>query len=202
MLTIVYTGAMLGGSSTNLEVLCKLMQKKAAATLHELAAEDYGEYKGLVLKWRLPAISEIPPTLHNEAIKIVRPAAMVCHCGCHRDNYQRLVAGLGAHRQQVFRNSDGMVFVADSLPYKKDVNIEAWKEICPALAEKAFPIVLQYNKRDMPDAVPVELLHRALNPHNQFPESPAVAVHGKGVWETFIALLQQIATTKTNQQEG
>lgn len=91
-------------------------------------------------------------------------------------------------RKLVLKGVDGVVFVADSQRPMLQSNIESLKNLEENLAElqlslDTLPIVLQYNKRDLPDVVPVEELNRVLNPKG-WPYFEASAVKGIGVFET------------------
>ncbi|MGH7447726.1 MAG: gliding-motility protein MglA, partial [Longimicrobiales bacterium] len=79
-------------------------------------------------------------------------------------------------------------FVADSQAERMDANIAALENLYENLSDYGYdpyqlPIVLQWNKRDMANAVPVDELRRQLNPMG-LPEFEAVAVDGLGVFDT------------------
>jgi len=91
-------------------------------------------------------------------------------------------------RKLVLRGVDGIVFVADSQSARYDANIESLYNLHDNLEEyklnlQDVPFVVQYNKRDMDDVIPVEELEQELNPE-KFPSFPAVAVRGDGVFDT------------------
>jgi len=90
-----------------------------------------------------------------------------------------------ATRKLVLNGADGVVFVADSQPSAADSNIESMGNLETNLAEMgielaSFPLVLQYNKRDLPGAVPVEELRTQLN-RWAAPEFETVASRGEGI---------------------
>jgi signal recognition particle receptor subunit beta len=90
-----------------------------------------------------------------------------------------------ATRKLVLNGADGVVFVADSQPTAADANLESMSNLEINLAEMgidlgAFPLVLQYNKRDLPGAVPVEELSKQLNRYRA-PEFQTVASRGEGI---------------------
>lgn len=93
-------------------------------------------------------------------------------------------------RRLVLNGADGVVFVADSQPGRFQENVNSFHDMEANLAEnhlslEHIPYVLQYNKRDMPNAVPLEYLEDALN--NRYPRVTAyqsVATTGFGVMET------------------
>ena len=93
-----------------------------------------------------------------------------------------------ATRRLVLRGADGVVFVADSQPEQWDENIESLRNLHENLLEedidlKTFPMVIQYNKRDLPGVLPVAQLDDTLN-FRGVPAFPAAAVTGEGVFDT------------------
>ena len=93
-----------------------------------------------------------------------------------------------ATRRLVLRGADGVVFVADSQPEQWDENIESLRNLHENLLEedidlKTFPMVIQYNKRDLPGVLPIAQLDDTLN-FRGVPAFPAAAVTGEGVFDT------------------
>lgn len=93
-----------------------------------------------------------------------------------------------ASRKLILRGVDGVIFVADSQVDRMESNIESLENLESNLAEQnlkleTMPFVLQYNKRDLPNIVPVEELQAALNPRRA-PWFEACAPKGLGVFET------------------
>ena len=91
-------------------------------------------------------------------------------------------------RKLVLKGVDGVVFVADSQRPMLAANLESLKNLQINLEEmnltaETMPIVLQYNKRDLPDVCSIEEMEQALNPHG-WPSFAASAVTGQGVFET------------------
>ncbi len=93
-------------------------------------------------------------------------------------------------RKLVLQGADGVVFVGDSQSRQLDENIESLQDLHANLAEhgvdaRAIPLVLQYNKRDLPAdlLLPVATLEDALN-FRGVPAFEADALHGMGVFET------------------
>jgi hypothetical protein len=94
-----------------------------------------------------------------------------------------------ATRKLVLRGVDAVIFVADSGRGKMEENIESLQNLRENLREYGLspdemPWVIQYNKRDLPDAYTVEELEAALNPGGA-PYFEAVATTGQGVFECF-----------------
>jgi signal recognition particle receptor subunit beta len=93
-----------------------------------------------------------------------------------------------ATRKLVLRGVDGIVFVADSQTAKMDENIESLSNMYENLRETGIdlteiPIVMQYNKRDLPEVSSIEELDETLNPDGR-PYIEASAVNGTGVFDT------------------
>lgn len=91
-------------------------------------------------------------------------------------------------RKLVLKGVDGVVFVADSQRTMLQANQESFRNLEENLAEMglaldSLPIVLQYNKRDLPNICTIEELNQALNRHN-WPWFEASALTGEGVFET------------------
>jgi mutual gliding-motility protein MglA len=92
-------------------------------------------------------------------------------------------------RKIVLRGVDGLVFVVDSQWSMLSHNLESFQNLKDNLhGEKisleTLPVVIQYNKRDLPSALSVEALQDALGFHS-YPFVEAVASEGSGVIETF-----------------
>jgi signal recognition particle receptor subunit beta len=93
-----------------------------------------------------------------------------------------------ATRRMVLKGADSVVFVADSQEAMLDANADALENLRENLAANdlnpdEMPVVIQYNKRDLPNALPVEILNEKLNPKG-WPHFEAVAKKGIGVEET------------------
>lgn len=93
-----------------------------------------------------------------------------------------------ASRKLILRGVDGIVFVADSQVERMEANIESLRGLEKNLQEQGYdissiPLVMQWNKRDLPNAVSVEDLRSELNKWDA-PEFEGVAVSGNGVFET------------------
>ena len=101
-----------------------------------------------------------------------------------------------ASRRLILKGVDGIVFVGDSQAERMDANIAAMENLYENLADYGYdprqlPIALQYNKRDLPSAVPVEELRAHLNPTG-LPEFEAVAISGQGVFDTLRAVSKMV----------
>jgi mutual gliding-motility protein MglA len=101
-----------------------------------------------------------------------------------------------ATRKLVLNGADGVVFVADSQPAARDSNAESMANLETNLAElgielRHFPLVLQYNKRDLPGALPLDELRREINPWGA-PEFETVASRGERVLAALLAITKLV----------
>lgn len=101
-----------------------------------------------------------------------------------------------ASRKLILKGVDGVVFVADSQIERMEANLESLENLRINLAEqgydlKAIPHIIQYNKRDLPNAASIEELHRLLNPDN-IPEFQSIASTGWGVFDTLKAIAKLV----------
>lgn len=101
-----------------------------------------------------------------------------------------------ATRKLVLKGADGVIFVADSQQAMLDANVESLTNLRDNFAEQGvnlaeFPMVIQYNKRDLPDVMSVDELNEALNPRG-VPFFEAVAKTGDGVLKTFTAVAKLV----------
>ena len=101
-----------------------------------------------------------------------------------------------ASRKLILRGVDGIVFVADSQKERMDANVEALENLNDNLKEHGYdfqkiPYVLQLNKRDLPNVLPVETLNKDLRRKNEA-VIEAVAFQGVGVFETLKEIARQV----------
>ncbi len=101
-----------------------------------------------------------------------------------------------ASRKLILKGVDGVVFVADSQEERHDANLDTLDDMVENLKEydidiEELPLVFQYNKRDLPNILPVEVLRKDLNRWDR-PDFEAVATKGIGVLETFKEITRQV----------
>lgn len=101
-----------------------------------------------------------------------------------------------ASRKLILKGVDGVVFVADSQMERMEANIESYENLRINLKEQGYeldklPLVLQWNKRDLPNVINTEELQKALNFRNG-PAFEAVAPEGIGVFETLKAIAKLV----------
>lgn len=169
---IVYFGPGLSGKTTNLEIVHQKAPDSSKGELTSIATEsdrtlffdfmplNLGKVGGMQTKFQLYTV---PGQVYYNST-----------------------------RKLVLRGADGVVFVADSSPSKMEENIESLDNLEECLREQGrslseMPHVLQWNKRDLPDAMSPEDMNQILNRHD-VPTVEAVASKGDGVIETFKAL--------------
>ena len=101
-----------------------------------------------------------------------------------------------ASRKLILKGVDGVVFVADSQIERMEANLESMDNLRINLKDQGFelekiPFVVQYNKRDLPNAAPLDEMKRLLNPMNVV-DFEARAQSGEGVFETLKAVAKMI----------
>src|SRR5215217_5783084 len=99
-------------------------------------------------------------------------------------------------RQLVLKGADGVVFVADSQDFALDANLESLQNLDDNLKRQGIrmremPLVIQYNKRDLPNALPVDEVDPELNKMG-VPTFESVATTGLGVEETLKGITQLV----------
>jgi signal recognition particle receptor subunit beta len=103
-----------------------------------------------------------------------------------------------ASRKLILKGVDGVVFVADSQEERMDANVESLYNLEENLQAQGYdlmkiPYVLQLNKRDLPNVIPVEDLAAELR-RKEEPVVEAVASSGAGVFDTLKAVAKQVLT--------
>ncbi|HEX7615179.1 MAG TPA: GTPase domain-containing protein [Thermoanaerobaculia bacterium] len=165
---IVYYGPGLCGKTSNLKLLHQRLERGAGKLLSLSTAQDRTIYFDL-----------LPIELGN--IKGYTVRFQVC-----------TVPGqvfYNETRKIVLRGVDGLVFVVDSQWSMLSHNLECFQNLKENLHEEkisleSLPVVIQYNKRDLPSALSVEALQDSLGFHS-YPYVETVASEGSGVIETF-----------------
>ena len=112
--------------------------------------------------------------------------------------YVLIEKGLGENtRRLMLKGVDGVIFVADSRRECAEDNLSSLEELESNLTEEGYdpvktPRVYSYNKRDLPDALPVEELEKRLNPRGKYPSLETIASRGVGVFDPLKAVLKTI----------
>ena len=101
-----------------------------------------------------------------------------------------------ASRKLIIKGLDGVVFVADSQEERMEENVQSLKNLeknleAQGLDINEIPLVMQYNKRDLPNAASVKDLRLSLNQYNS-PEFEAIAAEGRGVMESLKTVTKSI----------
>ena len=169
---IVYYGPGMGGKTSNLQYIHTQVPKDAKGDLLSIATEtertlffdflplDLGRVRGFQTRFHLYTV----------------PGQVL---------YERT-------RVAVLNGADGVVFVADSQKQKLEENIKSLRELAVNITKQnkkfqEFPIILQYNKRDVPGALPVPTLDKYLN-SLAWQRYEAVATTGAGIFDTLKAI--------------
>ncbi len=108
-------------------------------------------------------------------------------------------------RRLVLKGADGVVFVADSQENMVDANLDSFRNLEENLAAHGMsledtPHVIQYNKRDLPNSMPIEPINERLNKYNA-PFYEAIATTGVGVQET-LRHITKLVLLKLNERYG
>jgi signal recognition particle receptor subunit beta len=173
---IVYYGPGLCGKTTNIQYVYNRLRPESKGRLISLATEmdrtlffdflplDLGRIKGFRTRFHLYTV---PGQVYYDA-----------------------------SRKLILRGVDGVVFVADSRVGRFDANVESMYNLHENLAEhgldlKTMACAVQYNKRDMPDVVPVADMQEELNPLRH-PHFEAVATQGVGVFDTLKSISKTV----------
>jgi len=165
---IVYYGPGLGGKTTNIEYVYDRVNPRTRGRLISLATEQERTLFFDFLPVELGQIRGFNTRFHLYTV----PGQVYYN----------------ASRRLILKGVDGIVFVADSRTERMDANLASLQNLYENLIDHGYdpaklPIVMQYNKRDVSDAMPVTEMRRALNAQG-WPEFEAIAIHGVGVFET------------------
>ncbi len=175
---IVYYGAGLGGKTTNLQVIYQKTAEQQKGKMISLATETERTLFFDFLPLDLGSVRGFKTRIHLYTV----PGQVF----------------YDASRKLILRGVDGIVFVADSQEQRMDANVEALDNLMSNLKEHSYdfnkiPYVLQLNKRDLPNILPVDLLTTELRRKNE-PIIEAVAFQGTGVFETLKEIAKQVLT--------
>ena len=110
-----------------------------------------------------------------------------------------------ATRKLVLQGADGVVFVADSQRAQREENVESFRNLQVNLLEqgvdpRTIPIVIQYNKRDLPDVMSLEEMDDLLN-YRDLPRFEAQALGGIGVFDTLKGI-SELVLRRLSQRFG
>jgi len=173
---IVYEGPMLCGKSTCLENIYKKVRPEHRSPLHRFPHCGIGERMMFFdfIPRSLPPIRGFQIHLHFYTV-----TGTDVYASSHRD---------------LMKGADALMFVADSQRSLSGANVELRELVEMLLAEGVaarpqIPWLFSYNKRDLPDALPIEELAAQLNPGERHPSVATIATRGEGVFEAMKALV-------------
>jgi len=175
---IVYYGAVLGGKTTNLQVIYQKTAEQQKGKMISLATETERTLFFDFLPLDLGSVRGFKTRIHLYTV----PGQVF----------------YDASRKLILRGVDGIVFVADSQEQRMDANVEALDNLMSNLKEHGYdfnkiPYVLQLNKRDLPNILSPEALNKELRKKNEAVVE-AVAFQGVGVFETLKEIARQVLT--------
>lgn len=173
---IVYYGPGLGGKTTNLQWIFERTGEQQKGKMISLATETERTLFFDFLPLDLGTVRGFKTRIHLYTV----PGQVF----------------YDASRKLILRGVDGVVFVADSQEERMDANTEALDNLQENLKEHGYdftriPYVLQLNKRDLPNAMPVDTLKQELWKKDE-PVVEAVAFQGVGVFETLKAVAKLV----------
>jgi signal recognition particle receptor subunit beta len=166
---IAYFGPRSAGKSENLRAVFRGTSKELQAGLLELEENaGYSSHFFEFLPVSIGHVGQFHFKMHLYTLPLV---------GLYETVHSVLLKGL-----------DGFIFVADSRIDAMPANIAAWEQAKALLASEGIsfpdlPRVVQYNRRDDREALPIDVLRHELNPTN-LPDQEAIAKEGKGTMET------------------
>jgi signal recognition particle receptor subunit beta len=175
---IVYCGTPVGGKTTNLQYIHSRIEADQRGDLVSLATST-----DRTLFFDFLPINTVVINGYSTKFMLYTIPGQVCY---------------NATRQLVLKGVDGVVFVSDSAPERMEENLQSLQTLRRNLTNngitvEALPMVFQYNKRDLPEAVPVTYLEYLLN--NSAPRRvsfEAAANTGYNVFATLNAVAEQI----------
>jgi hypothetical protein len=175
---LVYYGPGLGGKTTNLQFIYARTSPEAKGKMISLATETERTLFFDFLPLSLGEIRGFKTRFHLYTV----PGQVF----------------YDASRKLILKGVDGVVFVADSQIERMEANIESLENLRLNLAEQGYdldklPYIVQYNKRDLPNAAPLDEMRQLLNP-TRVPEFEACATSGIGVFETLKAIARAVLT--------
>jgi len=174
-LKIVYYGPALSGKTTNLQIVHQLMDPNARGRLMILDTSD-----DRTLFFDLMPVFFRSRSGFTVKVKLFTVPGQVMH---------------NSTRRIVLQGADGVAFIADSQKDMAQANNDSWRDMqqnlkLNGLDPTNLPIVIQFNKRDMPDVRPDEELDEVAR-RGREQVFKAVAIRGEGVLETLEGVLRQ-----------
>lgn len=175
-LKLIYYGPPLSGKTTNLEQIHKMMPPQKRSELVSVKTHEDRTLFFDFMEMELNEINGLKPKF-----KLYTVPGQVYYA---------------ATRKLVLKDVDGLVFVADSSNQRMSNNHHSFVEMKKQLDElgqslSKIPLILQCNKQDMQDAVPVEKISRLLG-IEQSETVPAVATTGQGTTETLKKVIGKV----------
>lgn len=176
-LKIVYYGPALSGKTTNLEQIHARVDPRRRGELISLKTQEDRTLYFDFLQLELGKIGGLSPKIHLYTVP-------------GQTYYE-------ASRKLVLRGADGVVFVADSAASRAKDNLESWQSMKMHMAAldmpfHEIPIVVQFNKRDLPMVMPTPVLQNMLSLNGTISTFEAIAYQGKGVFETLKAIINSV----------
>jgi signal recognition particle receptor subunit beta len=184
---IIYWGPGESGKTTNFQRLKEIYRKKQIShgfsietTTHRTLWNDAVSFQFTLEKLRVEVIVHVATTTGQERFL--------------------------STREYILQNADGVIFIADSAPNKQADNLRSFEELVAFTRVNKIPILIQLNKRDLPNAVSVVEFRKRMNlPMDQqdklgfqivYEAHATDRQHPVGVEEIFVDMLFRILITK------
>ena len=182
-LKIVYYGPALSGKTTNLQYIHLKTSPKIRGELVSLKTRGDRTIYFDFLQLELGQIAGLKPRFNLYTVP-----GQVYYVGS---------------RKLVLQGADGVVFVADSQKDRGQANIDMRRNMDENLRDlgcdsQSMPLVLQCNKRDLPDIMPVKDMQDQLS-FNGVPSLESVATEGTGVFETLKSIINLVVAKAQRQ---
>lgn len=174
---VVYYGPGLSGKTTNIKQIYEQVPGESKGEMVSLATEDERTLFFDFLPLDLGSVNGFKTRFHLYTV----PGQVFYN----------------SSRKLILRGVDGIVFVADSAPNRLRANAESLRNLRENLKEynlslEEIPYVIQINKRDLDNALPVDMIKQVLDPKGQMDFFEAVASEFKGVFEPLRAVSKKV----------
>ena len=178
LIKIVYYGMALGGKTTSLQYIHSRIKNKSSAKLYSVKTEEDRTLFFDFLPITIPSLND-----YKVKLKLYTVPGQVKYAST---------------RRAVLAGTDGIVFVVDSQKHLIKENQESLQDLADNLKFYNFdinkiPLVMQYNKRDLKNTLPLGECKKNFNVKN-WPDFPTIAINGAGVLDAFFEISKRVVS--------
>ncbi len=178
LIKIVYYGMALGGKTTSLQYIHSRIKNKSSAKLYSVKTEEDRTLFFDFLPITIPSLND-----YKVKLKLYTVPGQVKYAST---------------RRAVLAGTDGIVFVVDSQKHLIKENQESLQDLADNLKFYNFdinkiPLVMQYNKRDLKNTIPLAECKKNFNVKN-WPDFPTIAINGAGVLDAFFEISKRVVS--------